>query len=1568
MSPRLNPSINETLRDAMLDFYLTQVTPKDASLAHLKTPDDLYQHWLLDVQVSQDVPSGEVACAIASLQHYINRIQLGLEPGYENGGMDASQKDVWRDRLQSYPSWSGSEKLRTYPENYLNPLLRKHKSQNFQQLENDLNQYRIQTDTVQTAVQNYLSRFEEIANIRTLNGYIDANHTELSTGTYYFIGKSSSENTYYWRSLKLARPLNTSTATPAITEPPLMSFMDWSDWKKIDLVLPSDAMDHTLRPVVFNNRLFLVWAECAPPNESFKSNRANSNGADEGGEDLKKSRYARISVKYAFKKYDDSWSAAQTCIEEYGFHFDTQTLPVEDLQKLLQTVAVFNSDPGSDSLFIGIQFNFKPSYFYHLIPLGFRSDFLQAVSLDHHHTVQVLANVGAPEREIQTSDNPLPETRFKATSLKTANEEQIFAKYSVTNSGRFQFVHSTSDIVELRPKTITFDPPRWNASGRQQDIEPLEIALNSTTNQLIITSRLKKRFPSSETFILRGGEQNEGWEIRLTPLAPSPENGMTESLPVQFKVTLKTDTEQHEQIRLANHILIIKNLRTGKVFKTLFSPDRKTIGYRFEKTEIGFEETIISLDVYHFFSNHRNDSFRVTFESDNEHEHSSEPFKRQGLSTLQTETQQFYRHVIMAPSVACETPPVDLNDFTMDILGEDASLQFNDAEVTSYLEAAHTLSIPVARNEHKETKTRFFAHGVLIYKRNEHGKYVIEGALHYVSVDVDYFPSSKYARAPGISRTASAGYGTAEYLDFEGSAVHAQPIRMNTSFARRLVQVANLGLEELFLLKLKSWQEPPLTQYDTQTSLDFHGAHGKYFWELFVYLPWSVAYRLNQEQQYQQAEAWLGYVFNPGETPYWQLEELMSQRNANDYALLEPYDPNQLALSFPKHLRKALYMLYLDILINRGDAAYRQLTPDSLAEAKLWYVRANQLLGPRPAVTLIEPWESISLADLADRPSWALRQLEQSMPLLNPRAVETSNPTPWLSDTDHLLVPLNSQLIARWDKLESRLHNLRHNLDIAGSPLRLPLYTASIAPGATQAPYGQENAAVARAVPATHRKVGHFRFQAVFGHAMNAVETVIQFGNTLLSLVERKEQAEHLQLQQQQAWDLAEIIVSQQSQALVVDQKNRQALQASRNIIEARALFFQHQLEAGLSAAELEAAELYRQSAAKEDIAAVAGVASGVAMLIPNIYGTSFGGVRLEGVPFALQAAAQGEADRLRNDGSLLDRSAQFARRAEEWTHAKEQADLELTQVDAQLKVYQEQEKATRLQLQVARTALAHARTTFQQLSKRFTSAELYHWLNGLLADFYHEAYDLALSLCRDAEACWRYELADYDRFFIQTNAWNNQHQGFLMGESLKLDLMKMNAAYLQGHQRDLEIVKTLSLRQKMKECLAAYSELPFDDQRLDLWTEFMKKVIAEEHFQFSLPEHLFDEDYRDHDLRRVKAISVSLHATIGPYQDIKAILTQLKSEVRLPGARKLTTDWRATQQVALSTGFDDNGQFTLDFGNDNRYLPFEYTGAVSQWRLAFSNPINQTALLHSVTDIIIHLRYTARPRTGGGQ
>lgn len=64
---------------------------------------------------------------------------------------------------------------------------------------------------------------------------------------------------------------------------------------------------------------------------------------------------------------------------------------------------------------------------------------------------------------------------------------------------------------------------------------------------------------------------------------------------------------------------------------------------------------------------------------------------------------------------------------------------------------------------------------------------------------------------------------------------------------------------------------------------------------------------------------------------------------------------------------------------------------------------------------------------------------------------------------------------------------------------------------------------------------------------MSAVDSLAQFGTTLLTLIERKEQAHYLEVQQQNAWQLAELVLTQQTQALAIDEKQRRTTSQPRN-------------------------------------------------------------------------------------------------------------------------------------------------------------------------------------------------------------------------------------------------------------------------------------------------------------------------------------------------------------------------------------------------------------------------------------
>ncbi len=1581
MSDSLTHTLNEHLRDAMLAFYLTAALAEDATIKRLKlaetlkTTDDLYAHWLIDPQVSQAVPTTLIASAITSLQHYITAIFMGIEPGYETGGIGPSQEKTWNDTLQTYSLWRAHQQLRHYPASYLSPSLRQGKTDSFQQLENELSQFRIEAEPLSKAVQGYLNRFEELASIKTLNGYIDGDTANLADSVYYFVGKSRSENTFYWRSLDLSQR---DKAASNATHKPYPTA--WSNWKKIHLPLGGEPIpEQSIRPVFFNGRLFVVWVECIKPLTPLTDftplrGRGETETENEYAHRLEtqmRNHYVQLRMNFSFCKLDGSWSAPQTCIQDYCVLQSIMNLNKEQLMGGITSLAFLDTATQPSSLFLGLcavpeasdapsRIGESATYFY------------QAVQMDQHFNISWVQSIGGARTLWPWKMNPELAGRYLT----------LFAQHNKRN---FQFrAPQTSQVRLKHVHNLTPHPGSdgWDFDRTQDNIGnlgPDDIQLNTTTSVIEVTSRLAKSFESHRTVTLTSLSTLASFTLILSTRKKNGDTvfALGDASKIVFDIYQPILDIASTSIRLTfdyktagiSHTDFIRDKDNASL--TLVFPATGLAPTSTQSGLISLSNAFISQETFEYFFNTPDapSLIKLAFHDCTGDKRHLRDVHLNNCRVMQA--QRRYKPVLMYPVWQNHALPLHVHRGNTVLIGMTENPRHDLHDTFTELLVPHPLKLqveldPATLRPYAEkpngNETITLINGVLILETSHQhsGATILGYALKAVSVAVDIQRGGQTLAipvAPGIRLGPPSSGGTAEFIDFKDSIItdtgpdlKRAPIRTNTCVANLLTKTANDGLHRLLALPSHTWREPTLLKGSDDKPLDFQGAYSRYFWELFLYLPWLLAHRLNVEHQHAEAESWLRYLFEPANTSTtlktlrdcWRLPALLHDQVEPNYAMAAPNDPNQLALGNPVYFRQALYLLYVDILLNRGDAAYRRLTRDSLAEAKLCYIRTKRLLGPRPPVNPIDPWSATTLG-----------QLKASTFKPSPKA-DTSTVT-------KLCRSLSADLLMRWDKVEARLHNLRHYLDLTGNPLNLQLYAATLTPQMLLTAYAHGGGAPRSVHTSPPPHNAHYRFNVILGYALQMVDNLTQLGTTLLSLLERKEHAQLLETQQQHAWELATLSVEQQAQALQLDTKNRQALLAGRKLVQGRVTFFETQLKAGLTQGEVRATEEYRESAKWELAAAGAQAAAGLAMLLPNIFGTANGGVRFEGAFHATHAALQGMANDKRSEATGLDRCEQFARRAQEWQHALDQARLELAQVDAQLKAYTQQEDINRLQLRLAEASLAQARTLYDMLGKRFTASQLYQWLNDQLASVYFQAYDSTLSLCLTAQACWQEERAQWDQHFIAPHQWSNKYRGLSAGEGLKLNLLTMSNAYLTHNERLLEICKTVSLRQLCEREPAAT-----EDQT---WEAFHAALVSRGSVTFKLTHKAFENDYPNHYLRRIKTVSVSLPATLGPYEDVKALLTQTASTVYLTPSAAANAparhDLRVRQEIALSNGLNDSGLFTLSFENDERYLPFEYTGAISSWQLTFPNHKDQNALLNSLTDIIVHVRYTAKR---GGQ
>jgi hypothetical protein len=1584
-------TLNESFRDALVAYYLGELVPNDITLRDLgltdklRTENDLYEYLLLDTQVTQAVETSPVASAIASLQQYVNGALLGMEPGYDDVRFSEGLLGEWRDMRSQYPLWAANQQLAWYPSLYIDPSLRMKKSSYFQQLENDINQNRISLDTTQEAVQNYLASFEEVANLTIINGYIA--DTNFKESTYYFIGKSRAEGAYYWRSVNMSeRSYVSGTQGPKVDNP---SPGAWSDWKKANLPISDSALENTIRPVYFNNRLFVVWVELAKSIEPADTAELETTAPAADGKyahrqlaNAKPKTTVVLRLNVCYKKYDDSWSAPQRYME---MEANAAAVTSSSGEVSVNTIAVVDTSTNPEALLLAMYAGYQ-RVAGHTDGSKDTYKLLKTLKIDKNFNSLALF----PTRERVDNSEATDPGSHKTLIMRTG---LLFAE---ANKGRFQFP-ITAASIRLKPSTTTSPNSQttwvngWNFSGWQAQIAQIEngrdITYDEANQQIRITTRINQKFEGkNEITLVATGTDNYVFTLKL-PVDTGAEWG---TLAAGSRVTATSGFAKRifsGQIAVLNPNIAVAHFLQDTLSRPVvnFNGTSGSANLHGKKVNMALIRQLKASPYAGFTMNTLNFLTGSTLSTNGTFSHGDFQFlqylARPMSMSMQTPPDMAQKvNLRVGPNFISLQPSVHSQSITIDI----------DPET---LRPNWSVAWPGAQKDFT------VIHGVFVMSPAGTSLTGIGHCAKATKLELEVYSAGASLISPKISMSTNPRLGTAEFIDFTGSTIvkndqnnaNRQPIRMNTLFARNLIERANIALENLLSWETQHLPEPALGSTGDQPFMDFKGANGLYFWELFFHLPFLISHRLNTEQQFSDAEYWLSFIFDPsrrgdstGRPDYWNVRPLVDAVS-RERSTRAPIDPDGIASDNPVHYRKAVYNHFIKNLIDRGDSAYRQLTPDALNEAKLWYVRVLDLLGPRPDKRLVSGWNPVTLENLSSSINGKLRAFEhrlneqarltaqseaenngqsliifQQPPLvLMPFAADPTVPE---LDSPHFRVALNRELVRNWDVAEARLRNLRHNRTLDGKPLQLPLFAAPLDPRALMSAFGT-GAAGGGAGRLLGQEIPHYRFSVMHNRASHAVESLIQFGSTLLSLLERKDNAQLQEMQQQQAWDMAKQGVVLQQLVQQVEAEGRKALLANRAIAEGRLAYYGKLAEEVVSAGEVAAGALHLQGRVAEgvgivseaigeglkvppnQVGAVGGVIAGMAG--GAIVGASTGGWRLEGVAGIATAIAKGVAVASHGAAEALDRTEQYRRRHQEWMHAEQQAQREIEQIDAQLAVHDEQAKVTAEQLRHTELMVDQAATTFQFLSKRFTNAQLYQWLNGQFATFYYQAYDTTLSLCLAAEACWQYEIADLKTRFIQPGAWKDSYRGLTAGESLKLNLMKMEAAYLQRNARQLEITKTVSVRRLL-------------ETEAKPWATVAADLGKNSGLEIKLEQGLFDADYPDQYLRRIKRVSVTLPAVLGPYEDLAAVLTQTYSKVEM-GVTVGANVWenmRASQQIALSRGVDDDGMFTLNF-DDERYLPFEGTGAVSTWNLRFTRSTPE--LLAALSDVIVRVSYTAK-------
>lgn len=1457
LSAEIQDQLREQKRDALSAYLLTQPQPADAPTGKWENTNDLYAYYLLDVEMCSCMLTSRLVQASGSVQLFVQRCFMGLEPDVEvNDEGDGSAWRWWK-WMKKYRVWEANRKVFLWPENWIEPELRKDKSQFFRELEEELLQDEITQYTSETALQNYLQKLDGVAQLEPA-GFYHEDDGELTIVHVFGRTKGAEPHQYYYRRF---------------------DYRQWTPWEKIELDIEGDY----LIPAVVNKRLFLFWPIFKEvPHEddgTVRVPRANTGSeatfkVDKTWKKLRLQmavsdyRQGKWSPKKVSKSFDESGAYRVEIVRKHYAFFPLDRSELDGRFGICYDGASLGSD-------------------------GFTTAGLSG-------TFEIAGCTGAPELVTDLNGNfvPLVRAEEKATGPFTS-----FLKWA-----------------ELLPLE------RGDKPENDFALQIKGLANEQTTQLLIQTPGLFKMTPPWHLSYFDKLIVN-GLSLLQTVLR--------DRLPVPYGSWMPYFFNDKKRTFFVLPSLQFRRGREGKAIGSrLYYPDIKKV---IRQLEDFFEGQI-----------------RTWAEA--------------VVPTLTAAEKQIWGEFFRQQLPLDTFPPYSDEQL------EDYTVKYFMRFFQGYLGGLALLALQLGQYHFKNFYHPFVCH----------------------------FIKQVYNPLQGIPAMMSR---PTQLLD---SGFSFKQTYQPTFW------VVQQGTEEFY----------------PRENVDFSpdGAYSPYNWELFFHVPLLVANSLSQNQHFEEARDWYHFIFNPlgleGPVPggsamskYWITKpffettdpQYVQQRIENIMLMLagdtsvpgfsadlkkaledqvfdwrtNPFEPHRIANYRTVAYQKTTVMKYIDNLIAWGDYLFRQDSMESINEATQLYVLADEILGPRPKKVPPQakpPLETFNeLEKEFDKFSNALVEVENVVP---PQPGDDPGPDPAPLPMLYFCIPHNEKLVGYWDTVADRLYKIRHCMNIEGVVRQLSLFEPPIDPGAlVKAVAGGMD--ISSALADLNAPLPLYRFNVVLQRAKEVCNDVRSLGSALLSALEKKDSEALAQLRQTHEIEMLNAVKAVREIQIKEAKENVEALKRAKVTTETRRDYYRD-IEKIIAPEQLsldKLAEAQQHSSTAQSI----NIGASVLGYIPNVTigGSGFGGsphVNAQwgtgNIISALQAASGGEqqlASFASYEANKAATNASHDRRFSDWKLQESLAEREIAHLEKQIDAAEVRIAIAEQELENQKLQIENAKSVDEFMRTKYTNKDLYQWQIAQISSVYFRSYRLAYDLAKRAERCFRFELGLQDSSYINFGYWDSLKKGLLSGEKLALDLHRLENAMLEQNKREFELSKHVSL-------------VGIDPLAL-------VKLRETGRCFFRLPEEVFDLDFPGHYFRRIKSVSLTLPCVVGPYTTISCTLRLLKNSIRINTTNgdsgyphniddqglpaddtRFVENNIPVKAVAVSSAQNDSGVFELSF-RDDRYLPFEGAGAVSEWSLELfndlpaNNPDFGKALrqfdYNTISDAVLHIKYTAREDAG---
>ena len=236
----INDGIRTAQRDALVAYVLLrsgtdvlQALGVAGSTNRLPTADDLFNYFLVDVEMAPCMETSRIRHALSSVQLFIERCLRNLEPTVSPNDIDGTQW-VWRSR---YRVWQANREVFLWPENWMDESLRDDKSPFFKTAMSHLLQGDITDESAATTYLDYLTSLEQVAKLEPCGLYVEEATDGSGDDVVHVVSRSSgAHRKHYYRKFEAG---------------------SWTPWEDTKLTID----DNPVVPYIWNGRLLLFWTQ-----------------------------------------------------------------------------------------------------------------------------------------------------------------------------------------------------------------------------------------------------------------------------------------------------------------------------------------------------------------------------------------------------------------------------------------------------------------------------------------------------------------------------------------------------------------------------------------------------------------------------------------------------------------------------------------------------------------------------------------------------------------------------------------------------------------------------------------------------------------------------------------------------------------------------------------------------------------------------------------------------------------------------------------------------------------------------------------------------------------------------------------------------------------------------------------------------------------------------------------------------------------------------------------------------------------------------------------------------------